>query len=158
MTTPQALAWPPHPRYGVRPFRAGDHFLIEARADFAAEHAAEGRPLDDGLPKGALAWTLLRDGAPIGIGLLIEAPGRRWRMGAYLAEFGRSDWAYAMACVRAAMAHVRGQLGARRIEATARVASPQAARLLRHLGLACIGEVRAPDGAYHLMSIEGGPA
>lgn len=148
--TPRPLVWPASRRYRVTPYRPGDHFLFEARADFAAEHEAEGRPLDDGRMPGAMLWTLWRGAEPIGVGGLAQGRNGRWTVFAYLAPFKRADWAYALQAVKTVIAYAREMWGAKRFEATARCALPGAAALLERLGFARAGEA---DG-YLTMSRE----
>jgi hypothetical protein len=150
MTEPRVLTWPESRRYRVTPFRPGDHFLIEARADFAAEHEAAGRPLDDGRIHDAMLWTLWRGQTPIGIGGLAQGRAGRCEVFAYLGAFKRADWGYALSAVRTVMAFAREHWGARRFQATARCALPGAAALLERLGFARAGEA---DG-YFTMSRE----
>ncbi|WP_174301165.1 hypothetical protein [Caulobacter sp. S45] len=121
------------PALGFRPYRHGDADQIDARADFAAEQAAMGWPLRQARPRGE-AWTITRDGQPIGCGgVAYDRQDKVWRGWLYLSDLSRREWAHALRTSKHALDYVDQHAGVS-IEASAMFENKAALRTLHRLG------------------------
>jgi hypothetical protein len=83
----------------VRAYEPGDLDLIDALPAFRAERARE----PDWAPSDGLAWTLLRDGQPVGCaGVEIDSDGHG-QLWSYLSQLGQREWVFAGVYVRAVL-------------------------------------------------------
>lgn len=104
----------------LRPYSPTDPTRIIARADFAAEHEAAGRPLFGPEPMPGVAWTLTETPAtwslPLACGGLEPQGHGRWAGWLYAADLSPRGWAMVRRAFRAMIAETE----ARRVELNVR--------------------------------------
>ncbi len=147
----------------VRAFSPSDPHRVEARADFAAEHEAAGRPLFGASPIEGVAWTLTADAAtwsrPLACGGLEPLGHGRWSAWLYASDLSPRGWAE----VARATTRARRWLGARRLELAVRApreagewpAALASCGFAERIGLRREGVMRGwgPDGRdYYLFA------